>query len=176
MDFARVFDEVATFLEARGHAVAVVGGLALLGHGLTRTTFDLDVLTGAEAREGLVGLLTGLGYETLHASAGFSNHAHRDPLRGRVDVVYVEAATARQIIEGASARLTLGTRVALVPRAEHLIAMKVQAMKNDPTRVPGDLADVHFLLGLPGVDREEARGYFVRAGMGERFDELIRSL
>jgi len=77
LDFARVFDDVASFLEAHGHPVAVVGGLALLGHGLTRTTFDLDV---------------------------------------------------------------------------------------------------HLLLGLPGVDREEARGYSVRAGMGERFDELIRSL
>ena len=176
MDFARVFDDVATFLEAHGHPVAVIGGLALLGHGLTRTTFDLDVLTGAEAREGLRGLLDGLGYETLHASAGFSNHAHPDPDRGRVDVVYVDAATEKQIIEGATARLTLGKRVALVPRAEHLIALKVQAMKNDPRRAPGDLADVHFLLGLPGVDRAEARGYFTRAGMEERFDELTRSL
>ena len=176
LDFARVFDDVASFLEAHGHPVVVVGGLALLGHGLARTTFDLDLLTGVAAREGLLGLLGGLGYEPLYVSAGFSNHAHRDPDRGRVDVVYVEAATARQIIKGASARLPLGSRVALVPRAEHLIAMKVQAMKNDPRRIPGDLADVHLLLGLSEVDREEARGYFVRAGMRERFDELVRSL
>lgn len=176
MDFARVFDEVATFLETHGQPVAVVGGLALLGHGLPRTTFDLDLLTEASARVGLVGFLAGLGYETLHASAGFSNHAHREPDRGRLDVVYVDPETAQQIIAAATPRLALGSRVALVPRPEHLIAMKVQAMKNDPSRVPGDLADVHLLLGLPGVDREEARGYFVRAGMGERFDELIRSL
>lgn len=33
-----------------------------------------------------------------------------------------------------------------------------------------------FLLGLPGVDREEIRGYFVKHGLVERFDELERAM
>jgi hypothetical protein len=176
LDFARVFDEVASFLEARGHRVAVVGGLAILAHGSSRATFDLDLLTEAGAREELVAFLEKSGYETLHASPGFSNHSHGESARGRVDVVYVDAATARSLFEGASPGLSLGSRRALVPRPEHLIAMKVRAMKNDPTRALGDLADIQFLLRLPGVDRDEARSYFVRAGMEGRFDELVRSL
>ena len=61
-----------------------------------------------------------------------------------------------------------------VPRPEHLIAMKVQAIKNAPERAFQDLADVSFLLALPGVDRREVRGYFEKAGLSARWEELER--
>jgi hypothetical protein len=176
LDFAQVFDEVASFLEAQGHPVTVVGGLAALAHGHVRASFDLDILTHVTARDGLVGFLEAEGYETLHVSPAFSNHAHAEAARGRVDVVYVDEETSRRIFAEASPRLRLGKRMALVPKPEHLIAMKVQAIKNDPTRAPLDLADIQFLPAVPGTDREEARSYFVRAGLGDRYDELARSL
>jgi hypothetical protein len=40
------------------------------------------------------------------------------------------------------------------------------------TFLDGKMADIRFLLGLPGVDRTEIRMYFERHGMKERFDEL----
>jgi hypothetical protein len=52
--------------------------------------------------------------------------------------------------------------------------MKGHAMKNDPARTLQDLADIRFLLGLPGVDEDEVPGYFERAGLSDRFDELKR--
>jgi hypothetical protein len=63
-----------------------------------------------------------------------------------------------------------------VARPEHLAAMKVQAMKNDPSRAFGDMADIGFLLRLPGVDRGEIAAYFDKHGMGDRFRELEASL
>jgi hypothetical protein len=59
-----------------------------------------------------------------------------------------------------------------VPRPEHLIAMKIVAMKNDPSRTYQDMADVRFLLSLPGVDREEVRAQFEKHGLLERYREL----
>jgi len=71
----------------------------------------------------------------------------------------------------------LGERTALVPRPEHLIAMKVQAMKNDPRREPQDLADVQGLMrSVATLDRAEVRGYFERAGLFARYHALERSL
>jgi hypothetical protein len=61
----------------------------------------------------------------------------------------------------------------LVPKPEHLAAMKVHAMSNDPSRVFQDMADIQFLMKLPGVDREEIRRYFEDAGQLERFHELV---
>ena len=41
------------------------------------------------------------------------------------------------------------------PKVEHLIALKVHAIKNYPTRRLKDLADIDYLLGQPGTDRVE---------------------
>jgi hypothetical protein len=45
-------------------------------------------------------------------------------------------------------------------------------MKNDADRALQDLADIRFLLGLPGVDRDEVRASFARHGMERKFDDL----
>ncbi|HEY6553917.1 MAG TPA: hypothetical protein VI669_11215, partial [Vicinamibacteria bacterium] len=107
---------------------------------------------------------------------GYSNHVHTVDGLGRVDLVYVDAPTAASLFSGCAPRLELGTRVALVPRAEHLAAMKVQAMKNDRSRELQDLADIQALLRIPGVDATEVRGYFERAGLLDRYDALQPAL
>jgi hypothetical protein len=38
------------------------------------------------------------------------------------------------------------------------------------------MADIRFLLTLPGVDRREVRSYFERHGLKDRIDELERTL
>ena len=46
------------------------------------------------AQAPLVDFLEALGYETLHVSAGYSNHQHADADWGGVDVIYVDEETA----------------------------------------------------------------------------------
>ena len=176
MDFGHVFSTVAAFLENEGFPVAVVGAMALHAHGITRATQDLDLLTDAAARPKAVAFLESLGYETLYASEGYSNHLHVDPSLGRVDMIYVSGDTRRQIFEESRTRISLGGRAATIPRPEHLVAMKVQAMKNDPGRAFQDLADIRSLLLLPGVDGAEVARYFDRAGLREKLDEIRRTL
>jgi hypothetical protein len=167
---------VAGLLEERGHPCAVVGALALHAWGQSRATFDLDLVTVSAAQPGLLGLLEGLGYETLHVSPSYSNHQHADADWGGIDVVYVDDETAARLFPPCPRRLKIGDRDALVPRAEHLAAMKVQAMRNDPSRIVQDLADVQYLLRLPGTDRAEVRGYFEKAGLVDWYDRLIATL
>jgi len=89
-------------------------------------------------------------------------------------VIYLGGDTAKRLFDGCRALMYLGERAVPVPRAEHLAAMKVHAMKNDPARTLQELADIRLLLGLPGVDEDEVRSYFERAGLPDRFDELKR--
>jgi hypothetical protein len=176
VDFARVYGLVAGFLEERGARVAVIGGLGLHGHGITRATVDLDLVAEAAVQDSLVAFLESHGYETLYRSPGYSNHLHTVDGLGRVDLVYVDPETARSLFSGCAARLELGKRIALVPRAEHLAAMKVKAMKHDRSRELQDLADIQALLRIPGVDATEVRGYFERAGLLDRYDVIQRTL
>lgn len=176
MDFSRALTDVGRFLDAHDVRHGVGGALALKALGLTRATSDVDFIVEAKGRDALLGFLDGLGYERLHASSGYSNHLHPDAALGRLDFIYVDERTS-EVLFGAARRVALFPGIeALVPRPEHLAAMKVLAMKNDPSRSFGELADLQFILGLPGVDREEIRGYFEKHGLLERYDEIERAI
>lgn len=175
MELAAIVGDVRGFLDREGIPFAVVGALALHTYGYSRATNDVDVLVGVEARDRLIEFLESRGFETLHRSDGYSNHLHADPALGRLDVIYVDADTRGKVLSEARPASLGGLRV-IVPKPEHLAAMKIHAMKNDPSRVFQDMADIQFLMKLPGVDRDEIRGYFDKAGQLERFHELERSL
>jgi hypothetical protein len=149
--------------------------LALHTYGCSRATNDVDLLVGREAQDRLIAFLERRGFETLHRSDGYSNHLHVDLALGRLDVIYVDEDTHSKIFAEARLVPLAGTSV-MVPKPEHLAAMKIHAMKNDPSRVFQEMADIQFLMGLPGVDRGQIRKYFEESGQSERFDELERSL
>ena len=173
MDFGRVLGTLASFFECRGYRYAAIGAFGLHAYGLARATLDLDFATEAAAQTALIEFLESLGYETLYRSAGYSNHLHALTDLGRIDFVYVGADTGRLLFSGGAA-LELGGRQIPVPRPEHLAAMKVHAMKNDPTRTLQEMADIRFLLNLPGIDEAEVRSYFEQSGLLERYDEIKR--
>jgi len=176
VDFAGVFEKISTFLTDRGFKHALVGGVGMAAYGHARTTFDLDIVVEENAQDTLIAFMESQGYETLHCSSGYSNHLHNDPDLGMVDFVYVAGETGQRLF--GAARSVSGPQglPVLVPKAEHLAAMKVVAMKHDPARIFHEMDDIRFLLGLAGVDGEEIRGYFEKHGMGERFEELKKTL
>ena len=57
-----------------------------------------------------------------------------------------------------------------------LIATKVRAIAEAPERTWQDVADVGFLVRLDGMNRDEVRGYFERAGLGAKWHALERTL
>ncbi len=176
MNFGSVLTTITQWLAERGHRSAVIGGVALVSYGLPRTTLDLDFVVEAAAQEALIQFLEGLGYRTLHRSSGYSNHEHPDSSWGSVDILYVRGETSEKIFADTRSQVGPQGLEISVPKPEHLAALKVQAIKNDPARTYQDLADIRFLLQLPGVDRREVREYFERHGLEDRFDDIQKSL
>ena len=174
LDFGRVLGTVAGFLEERGFPCAVCGAFALQAYGLSRATQDLGFVVPLEAQEALVAFMESGGYETLHRSRGFSNHLHSDPAGGRVDFIYVSGSTSRRVFEEARPYAVADGISVRVPSPEHLVAMKVQAMKDEPGRTFKEMADLEFLLRVPGIREDVVRGHFERHGLLERFHELKR--
>lgn len=172
MNFRKVFDTVGKFMNDHGYRYALAGAFALHAYGVSRATSDLDLIAEVDARAGLISFLESLGYETLHASAGYSNHVHLLPGLGRIDCIYVGGETADRLFEGSKEMGVFHGLKVRVPRPEHLCAMKVLAMKNDPSRALQEMADVQRLLELPGIDEGEVRGYFERHGLMEAFHEI----
>ena len=176
MDFAEVLDRLATFFEERRQPYAVVGGVALAAYGILRTTLDLDLAVDRAVQDDAISFMAAAGYETLYRSEGYSNHLHSDPDLGRVDFVYLRGETSQTFF--AAVRRVPGPRGRLVPvpSPEHLAAMKIQAMRDDPSRTWQEMADVRALVERADVDRAAVRESFARCGLLERWNELARTL
>lgn len=99
------------------------------------------------------------------------------PAMGRIDFVYVSGETAAKIFDNAKQVLTLnqGEMKLPVPKPEHLVAMKLFAMKNDPTRAFQEIADIHYLLMLPDINEEEIREYFKKYGFQEQLKGILKN-
>ena len=110
--------------------------MALHTYGYSRATNDVDLLVGRDAQDRLIAFLEKRGFETLHRSDGYSSHLHANPDLGRLDVIYVDEDTRGKMFAEA--------------RPASLAAMKIHAMKNDPSRAFQEMADIQFLMRLPG--------------------------
>ena len=136
---------------------ALIGGLALASHGVVRATRDVDFLVDADDADRLHDILLGLGYRCLHRSEDAANY-----LRGEdgFDVLYAHRPTARRLLTEADERQTGFGRLRVIG-AEGLIAFKLQAYVNDPTRLR-DLDDLRalFKANAGQLDMDEVRRYF----------------
>lgn len=176
MDFSHALHEVGRELDRLGARWALVGGLALGCYGIVRSTVDLDLLTESWAGDELVAWLERNGWQTLHRASGYSNHLHTEPRLGRIDVVYVAVPTAEKLFALAQVRPGPGGQAVRVPSPEHLVAMKVLAIKNDPSRTFQDLADIRNLLLLPGIDRTAVAASFARHDLHDHYRQLLATL
>jgi hypothetical protein len=174
MNIKTIFRSLIGFFKQAEIDYALVGAFALKGYGYLRATEDVDFLVRAAYQSRIIAYLESLGYETIHRSVGYSNHVHPIANLGRIDFIYVEGETADTILSEARPLLILEDISVPVVRAEHLIALKVFAMKNDPERFFREMADLQFLLKLPALDLEEVRGYFEKYGQRERYNELVQ--
>lgn len=176
MQFDEVVKTFARYFDREEIPFAVIGGLAIQAWGHSRFTRDLDIVVPRSAQERIITFAEEKGYETLYSSDGFSNHLHSEERFGRVDFMFVDTKTADQIFSGARRRLLLPDLEVPVPRPEHLIAMKLLAIRNNPARVFQEMTDIQHLVRIDGVDRAEVREYFERFDLLRLYDDLEKTI
>jgi hypothetical protein len=174
MKFREVFRLLIRFFEKERIDYALIGAFALHAYGYVRATQDVDFLVRAENQDKIVQYLeSSLGYETIHRSSGYSNHVHRLSGLGRIDFLYVQGATADSILREARRLLVLDDFRLPVVKPEHLVALKVFAIKSNPDRALREMADIKELLAVPGLDHGEVRKYFEKYGQLERYHDIV---
>lgn len=172
MNVKTIFQELTAFFCRAKIDHALIGAFALKAYGYLRATQDVDFLVHVRDQEKIIQHLEALGYETVYRSRGFSSHPHALSSLARIDFVYVDGETAATIFAATRPLVVLEGVPIPVVKAEHLIALKVFAMKNDPERALQEMADLQQLLRLPGIDHQEARRYFERYGQLEKYLEI----
>lgn len=154
---------------------ALVGAFALAAYGYSRATSDVDFLTRYEHQARIIAYLESLGFETLHQSAGYSNHLLALE-HARFDFVYVDAQTATTIFSAIRQLPVLGDLELPVVSPEHLVMMKLFAVRNDPPRKFKELGDIREILLRQRMDLDSLRSHFQRAGLIEAFEEIRREI
>jgi hypothetical protein len=137
---------------------ALIGAFALHAYGYTRATRDVDFITRREAQTALIACMEANHFSTVHRSEGISNHLHEDG-RSRIDILYVDDNTADQVFSSARIMHVLADTPLPVVSPEHLAAMKLFAMKNDPSRTFKEISDIRVLVHICGIDPEVIRHY-----------------
>ncbi|MDI6751866.1 MAG: nucleotidyl transferase AbiEii/AbiGii toxin family protein [bacterium] len=165
------FKALTNFFERENLDYAVIGAFALYAYGYTRATRDVDFITRSEYQKKIIDYLESLGFETLNRSEGYSNHLH--PVGSvRIDLVYIGGETANIVFASTEKKIVLENLELPVVSPEHLIALKLFAVQNDPDRRYKELADIKEILRLTNLDIAAVRALFKKYGMEEYCDEI----
>jgi len=173
MKFKKTFQLLIDFFERERIDYALIGAFALKAYGYTRATQDVDFIARQRDQKKIIANLESLGFETLYSSTGYSNHLHSLSGLGRIDFVYVKGDTSESIFKGAARILLFDNLTVPVVRPEHIVALKVFAMKNDPDRALREMADIKELLSLPEINLQEVQKYFKKYGQMERYYDIV---
>ena len=139
----------SAFLPKKRSISPLIGAFALHAYGYVRATGDIDfAVEGRRAGKGRYGSLNHSGMKPYIAQKDFQIMFIRSRSLGRMDFVYVEGETAERIFSGAKPLMIFEGLSVPVVRPEHLIALKIFAMKNDPERSFREMADIQQLLSL----------------------------
>ena len=154
MNLQGVLDRLSHESALRRIPLVLVGGWALHHHGVSRQTLDVDFMVAAEYLKDVGRILESCGYEMVYRTNLFSKYRSCEESLLDVDVMQIDGGTMRKILEKAkSARM--GDADFRVPCLDHLLAMKMHALKhNEQYRLSKDFPDILALVEQNNVDVE----------------------
>lgn len=146
------FRFIAEACQRTGTSVVLIGGQALSAHGYQRMTLDVDFLITESDFNSLRDPLCEAGYREVvrtNVAAKFSSDSE-DLID--IDFMFVDPQTFKKIKEEGKEESYEG-RTFRVPKLEHLIALKLHAIKQQPkVRELKDLSDIVELIRRNPVD------------------------
>jgi len=147
MDFKTVLASLLKSFEDRKIRYGLIGGFALGLWGAARATVDLDFLVRREDMEKISQIMQELGYERKFTSENVSQFVSPLKLFGEVDFLHAFRQASIEMLNGAVEKEIFGGEAKIkVLRPEDLIGLKLQAIKNNPSRKEQDLADIESLV------------------------------
>lgn len=166
------FDKLKDEAEAKGLDFLVIGGLAINFYGYSRETADLDLLVDRERRDDWKEMLLEAGYSIEHDADNFLQLVPPGGRQWPIDLMFVSPNTFGPMWQKSREVSIYGVCLRL-PCLEHLIALKLHALKN--TRAHRFLKDFQDLEGMIRVNHlhlaaSKTRQLFLRYGALELYE------
>jgi predicted nucleotidyltransferase len=156
----------------------VIGGFAVIFHGCSRDTADLDLLVRREDRAAWVDYFVSQGYTVLRDAGSFIQFQPPEGNAWPVDLMLVADSTFEPMLAGAIEVDMYDTKVR-IPSLEHLLALKLHALKHGHVgRFSKDFLDVEALVRVNRLDlrSEPLRSIFLKYGTLDLYEKISRAL
>lgn len=151
MNYPTVFDLIAAEFEQAGISYALVGGFAVNAHHVSRQTADVDLLIAADDLSKAGQALESSGYRKAVASDVVVRYEGDGKRLMDIDLLLVDIETLRLILAHGEITRIAGKEFR-IPSVRHLLAMKLHAIKSDPSkRWLKDLPDIVALMQKNGL-------------------------
>jgi hypothetical protein len=145
-------DEIVRLAATRRLDMLVCGGHAVNAYQVIRKTGDLDLVVRERDVPEWRSHLVGLGYGVFHEDSAFLQLSPPTATGWPIDLVVVDDGTF-DTMRHAARPFTFGGIQCLIPSVEHLIAMKLHALRfSGETRMRKDGVDIVELAEVNGID------------------------
>ena len=149
MEFKTVLEKLLTNFERLNIRYALMGGFALGLWGYGRATADIDFLAHRDDMDKVDTVMKSLDYECRYKSDNVSQYLSPLKIFGEVDFIYAYRETSLAMLRNAEEKTVFNGDLKIrVLKPESLIAFKLQAVKNNPSRTSVDLQDIKKLAEI----------------------------
>ncbi|MFH1440716.1 MAG: nucleotidyl transferase AbiEii/AbiGii toxin family protein [Candidatus Omnitrophota bacterium] len=152
MKYSTVFHLISAVCRKANVACVLIGGFAVNYYKVTRQTADADFLITKDGYEKILNLLETEGFKQDYTQEVFARLTAEKPYFIDLDFMFVDKETLDKIIkEGKKAEIA-GQKF-MVPCLNHLIALKLHAIKHNPhAREFKDFLDIAELIKVNKID------------------------
>lgn len=175
MEYPTAIDFFYGEFQKAGIRYILIGGFAINSYEVTRQTLDIDFLTTRDHYFLVIPRLKDAGYREFHLAETFARLNSDDPKLMDVDFMFVDPPTFNQMYrEGKDVKM-VGHEFR-VPSINHLIALKLHAMKHNlARRWFKDVPDVLALIRRNNLDMRgpQMRGLFLKFGTEELYNQVL---
>lgn len=155
----------------------VIGAHAVGAHGHQRFTHDVDFLVPKSDQTEWVARATGAGLTMFALTDTFAQFRQKSDEDG-FDLMFVKNETFEKLW-GESVQKAFGSGLAQVPALDHLLALKLHALKQaQPHRTSKDAEDVQMLIRRNNLDISQPKyeQLFLKFATRDIYETIQRTL
>lgn len=179
MGYQNLFHLVSDISKKSGVSLVLIGGFAVNYYKYARQTVDVDFLIKEQDFQKILGLLEAAGYKVDYRQEVFARlTSTQSPLLMDIDFMFIDEETFAKIIKN-SQKTSIADCEFRVPSLEHLIALKLHAVKYNPKpRSAKDMPDIINLIRINGLDvkNDKFKELCLRYGTEEIYREILDSV
>lgn len=178
MNEKSVFHLMSGLTRKEGISCILIGGFAVNYYKVTRQTADVDFLITEEDFDKIFCYLKSAGYKKSLKQENFAQLKSTKLSLMDIDFLFVDQKTLTKIRKD-SRKIKIAKQDFLVPSLNHLIALKLHAIKhNQKIRLTWDLPDIINLLRINEVDIKDTKFKELCLKYGDRgiYQKILEAL